>query len=342
MLRLLNVISAQEAVDRLAQEPFARRTLSFYRYVTIEDPKQLRDDLFVQWEGLGVLGRTYLATEGVNAQVSVPEPRWDAFVSALYAHSEFSGVPFKIALEESAPSFFKLVIKVRKQIVADGLTPDDYDLSNVGTRLEPKVFHQLLSDPEAVVVDMRNHYESEVGRFEGAICPQVDTFREELPTVRTLLEGQENKKVLLYCTGGIRCEKASAYLKHHGFKDVYQLHGGVIAYAQFSKNEGVPSKFKGKNFVFDERLGERVTEDVLSRCHLCDAPCDTHNNCANEVCNVLFIQCEGCHTRLEGTCSETCQQMASLPEEERQVLRKTHRKAKNFSRYLKSSNACSR
>src|SRR5690606_38175713 len=120
---------------------------------------------------------------------------------------------------------------------------------------------------DTLVVDMRNHYESEVGHFENAICPDVDTFREALPKVADELKGQKDKNVLLYCTGGIRCEKASAYFKHQGFQKVYQLHGGIIQYAHEIKEKGLPSKFKGKNFVFDERVGERITADVLSECH---------------------------------------------------------------------------
>ena len=129
---------------------------------------------------------------------------------------------------------------------------------------------------------MRNHYESEIGRFKGAICPETETFREELPVVKKLLEGKERKKILLYCTGGIRCEKTSAYLKHYGFTDVNQLHGGIIDYVrQLKQDTSLKNNFQGRNFVFDERRGERVSNDIISDCHQCGSACDVHVNCKN-------------------------------------------------------------
>jgi UPF0176 protein len=171
-------------------------------------------------------------------------------------------------------------------------------------------------------VDMRNHYESEVGRFDRAFCPDADTFREELPLVVDHLKGMEDKKVVMYCTGGIRCEKASAYLKHKGFTDVHHLHGGIIQYAKEVKEQGLPSKFRGVNFVFDERIGERITDDVISACHQCGKPCDRHVNCANNDCHLLFIQCEECSAAMNGCCTPECRQTAALPEEEQKRLRK--------------------
>ena len=127
--------------------------------------------------------------------------------------------------------------------------------------------------------------------------------------VKDILKGKEDKKILLYCTGGIRCEKASAYLKHHGFNDVNQLHGGIIEYARQIKSKGLESKFKGKNFVFDERMGERITDDVISRCYQCGSLCDSHYNCANDGCHLLFIQCETCREKFEACCSDECQKI---------------------------------
>ena len=184
-----------------------------------------------------------------------------------------------------------------------------------------------------VVVDMRNHYESEVGHFEGAICPEADTFRDELPMVLDELKGKEEEKVLLYCTGGVRCEKASAWLKHHGFKDVNQLHGGIIDYARQIEAEGLESKFIGKNFVFDERLGERITDDVIAECHQCGAPCDTHTNCKNDACHLLFIQCEECAAEFNGTCSDACKDFIALPIEEQREIRKSIPKKKERNVY---------
>lgn len=178
---------------------------------------------------------------------------------------------------------------------------------------------------------MRNHYESEVGHFENAICPDADTFREEIDMVVDDLKNQKDQKVLLYCTGGIRCEKASAYLKHHGFEDVNQLHGGIIAYAQEIKQLGLDSKFRGKNFVFDERLGESINNEVIAKCHQCGKACDTHTNCANDDCHLLFIQCEECRDHYQGCCTDECTDIIQLPLEERIKLR-----SKFHDKYSKS------
>jgi UPF0176 protein len=334
--QLRNLDSRDVLTQQVSDEDFERKTVSFYRYVILKDPEALRHELYGKWSELGVLGRVYLAEEGVNAQISIPEPNWNDFISLLGTYAEFTDMPFKIAVEEPDMSFLKLAIKVKKQIVADGLTMEDYDITNVGTHLNPEAFHEMMNDPDAIVVDMRNQYESEIGHFEGAILPDVDTFREELPATKELLKGKEDKKVMLYCTGGIRCEKASAYLKHNGFKDVYQLYGGVINYAHEIKEKGLDSKFKGKNFVFDDRRAERITEDVLSNCHLCDEACDTHRNCANEMCNLLFLQCETCFDKLKGTCSKECKTIAALPEEERRALRKNQQRPHTFQRYRRS------
>ncbi len=319
---LRNHISKEEALKRVALEPFSRRVISFYRYVIIPDPVVLRNDLFAEWQALGCLGRVYVAKEGINAQMSVPEPNFAKFQELLYARPAFKDVPFKVGVEQKNDAFWKLTIKVKRQIVADGLKPEDYDVTNVGTHLSAREFNELLDEPETVVVDMRNNYESAIGRFENALTPNSYTFREELPLAREALKGKEDQKVLLYCTGGIRCEKASAYLKHHGFKNVYQLHGGIIDYKHQIEREGLSSKFKGKNFVFDERLGERITDDVLAHCYQCETVCDDYTNCENLECNLLFIQCASCKDKFSGCCSVECQAIVALPEAEQIKRRK--------------------
>lgn len=319
--QLRNHLSKEEALKHLAQEPFSRRVISFYRYVIISDPQTLRNELYVEWQALGVLGRIYVATEGINAQMSVPEPNFEKFQELLYARKECKDIPFKVGVEQHNDAFWKLTIKVKRQIVADGLQPEDYDVTNVGSHLTAREFNELLEEPETVVVDMRNNYESAIGRFENALTPHAYTFREELPLAKEALKGKEDKNVLLYCTGGIRCEKASSYLKHHGFRHVYQLHGGIIDYKHQIEREGLPSKFKGKNFVFDERLGERITDDVLAQCYQCDNVCDDYTNCANVECNLLFIQCSVCRAQYAGCCGAQCQAIALLPEAE-QVKRR--------------------
>jgi len=330
---LQNRVNKKELKKRIQEETIKRITVSFYRYVIIDNPTELRDQLFINWNNLNILGRIYVAHEGINAQMCVPETNWEAFKTQLDEDIRFKNMQLKIAVEDNGKSFYKLTIKVRPKIVADGLDDNAYDVTNVGTHLTARQFNQALDNPDTIVVDMRNHYESEVGKFEGALCPDADTFREELPLVLEELKDKKDKKILMYCTGGVRCEKASAYLKHYGFKDVNQLHGGVIDYVRQIKAEGLPSKFIGKNFVFDERVGERITEDVIAQCHQCGAPCDTHVNCANDDCHLLFIQCPACAEKMHDCCTPECMHIASLPIEEQRKLRKGRIKVDSLSVY---------
>lgn len=305
---LRNRLSKEVALQKLKAEDFKRVTFSFYRYVrlgTEEEVYDLRDDLFLKWEDLGCLGRIYIAQEGINAQMSVPEHMFEAFKESLYAHKAFKDVPLKIAVEDGI-AFWKLHIKVKQQIVADGLSINDYDIENVGNHLDAESFNQAMNDPHTIVVDMRNGYESEIGHFKGAYTPEVKTFKEELPAVANTLLGKEESKVLLYCTGGIRCEKASAYLKSKGFKDVNQLHGGIISYKHQIDEKGLENNFIGANYVFDGRTREQISGDIISSCKDCGNPCDLHVNCQNMVCNRLYLQCQECIDTTEGTCSSAC------------------------------------
>lgn len=322
MALLVNRIDKNVLKQRLKEENIRRKTISFYRYVTISNPEKLRDELFTTWSELNCFGRIYLANEGINAQMSVPENSWEQFVKALNTLSYFKDVPFKHAVDGNGKSFYKLIVKVRHKIVADGINDPNFDPAHTGTYLNAEEFNRAIEDSNTIVVDMRNHYESEVGRFDRAFCPDADTFREELPQVIEHLKGQEDKKIVMYCTGGIRCEKASAYFKYKGFKDVNHLHGGIIQYAKEIKEKNLESKFRGVNFVFDERIGERITEDILSKCHQCDTPCDTHVNCKNDDCHLLFIQCVACAEKMNGCCTHECQRIAALPLEEQRQLRK--------------------
>ena len=332
---MFNKLSKQQAVDLLMKEGFKRRTVSFYRYVMINNTYELRDQLYAAWHELGVLGRIYLAHEGINAQLSVPEKNWDVFKKNIQNIKYFKDIVFKMAVEDDGKSFFKLTIKVRKQIVADGLKQNEYDVTNVGTHLNAKEWNKAMEDG-AIVVDMRNHYESEIGKFKGAICPDVETFRQELPKVKDILNGKEEDQILLYCTGGIRCEKASAYLKHCGFSNVNQLHGGIIDYArQIKKDHTLKNHFEGKNFVFDERRGERISNDVISSCHQCGEPYDTHVNCKNVNCNLLFLQCKSCQKKHENCCSKECMDVVKLPLEDQKSLRKGSGKKKMYYSHKK-------
>jgi UPF0176 protein len=305
---LYNRLGREQLLERLRAENFKRKTLSFYRYVEIQNPIEFRDMLYFQLDNLGCLGRIYVAHEGVNVQMNVPEYNVNALNSFMESLPELRKMPVKWALEDNQISFLKLKIKVRSKIVADGLDEKVFDTTNVGNHLSPLQFHDLSAREDVIVVDMRNNYESEVGHFENAILPEAETFREEVEMVVNQLADKKDQKILLYCTGGVRCEKASAWMRHHGFKDVNQLHGGVIAYVQEIRSLGLPSRFIGKNFVFDERLGERVTPDIIAKCHTCGTPCDTHDNCSWDPCHKLFIQCADCKENLAGCCSSHCQE----------------------------------
>lgn len=321
-MELFNKYDKEFLRKKLEEENFQRVTLSFYRYVKIQEPEAFRDTLYLDMKNLGVFGRIYVAAEGINAQISVPEHNMEAFRAYLESSESFKNLRLNIAIEDNGKSFYKLIIKARHKIVADGLDDAAFDTSNVGTHLSAEEFNKAMEEPGVVIVDMRNHYESEIGHFENAICPDADTFKQELPMVIDMLADKKDEKILLYCTGGIRCEKASAYFKYKGFTNVNQLQGGIIHYARQIKAQGIPSKFIGKNFVFDDRLGERIGNEIISVCHQCGQAADTHTNCANYDCHLLFIQCENCKNEMQGCCSEACKEIINLPIEAQRKLRK--------------------
>ena len=321
-IQLYNKVNGEELKKRLMESKEKRVTLSFYKYANIPNPKLFRNHLYISLDKVGVLGRIYVAKEGINGQISVPEKKFDAFKDALYSIDFLDGVRLNIAIEDDGKSFFKLKIKVRNKIVADGLDDTSFDATKRGQPLKAAAFNQLTDDPATIVIDMRNHYESEVGHFENAICPDVETFREALPVVEKILEDKKDKNIIMYCTGGIRCEKASAYYLHKGFKNVYMVDGGIIEYAREVERQGLKNKYIGKNFVFDERMGERISKDIIAKCHQCGQPADTHINCANDACHILFIQCEACAEKYNRCCSEKCSDFIKLPEEQRKELRK--------------------
>jgi len=336
-MQLFNTLSAEERTALIEDSGKQRLTLSFYAYSHITDPKQFRDSLFLAWNPLEVLGRIYVAKEGINAQLSLPADHFYQFKDHLDTIPFLKDIRLNVAVEQDDLSFLKLTIKVRDKVVADGLDDASFDVTNKGIHLGAKDFNQMLEDPNTIVVDFRNHYESEIGHFRNAITPDVETFRESLPVIENqLADYKEDKNLLMYCTGGIRCEKASAFFKHKGFKNVYQLEGGIIEYTRQVKAEGLESKFIGKNFVFDARLGERITDDIVAQCHQCGKPCDNHTNCANEACHLLFIQCDECKDAMHNTCSTECLEIVQLPEEEQKALRRGINKGNMIFRKGKS------
>lgn len=327
---LHNRVNRRELKRRMEQDTTPRTTISFYNYTPIADPQQFRNDLYRAFSGLGVLGRIYVAEEGVNAQLTVPTASFETFRAYLYALPGFAGIRFNTAVANSSKSFFVLDIKVRRKIVADGIEDPTFSMENKGRYVNALAFNELAAASDTVIIDMRNHYEYEVGHFRNAIEVPSDTFREQLPMAVEMLQGQQDKNIIMYCTGGIRCEKASAYMKHRGFKNVFHLEGGIINYTRQTKELGIENKFIGKNFVFDERLGERITDDVIAHCHQCGATCDTHVNCANDACHLLFIQCDACAQKMENCCSYECRSFMHLPLEKQKELRKGINKGSNI------------
>ena len=319
---LHNRISNEELRARMLAETEPRTTVSFYKYFQLDDPKAFRDALYISLTNLNVFGRIYVAKEGINAQISVPQSQFEAFKTELFtSHPALDQIRLNIALEDDGKSFWVLRLKVRDRIVADGIDDESFDPSKIGEYLKAEQVNAMIDDPDTLFVDMRNHYEYEVGHFDKAIEVPSDTFRDQLPMAVDMLKEDKDKKIVMYCTGGIRCEKASAYMLHKGFKNVYHVEGGIIEYARRAKEQGLPVKFKGKNFVFDERMGERISDDVIAHCHQCGTACDNHTNCKNDGCHLLFIQCPTCAAKFDGCCSEICMTELKLPVEEQRSLR---------------------
>ncbi len=331
MAVLHNRLSQSELKKLLLAETEPRITISFYRYFFIKNPTAFRDELYKNLEALKVFGRIYVAHEGINAQVSFPESNTAKFKEIIEYTEGLKGLRLNIALQHEATenmrpaagkSFWVLKIKVRDKIVADGIIDENFNMANSGKYVNPQEFNEMSNDKNTIVVDMRNHYEYEVGRFENAIEIPSDTFRQQIPMVVDMLKDAKEKNIIMYCTGGIRCEKASAIMLHNEFKNVYHLEGGIINYANKIKEENLPSKFHGKNFVFDDRLGERITDEIIAKCHQCGEPADTHTNCLNNCCHLLFIQCENCKQKMQGCCSVKCKEINALPIEVQKELRK--------------------
>ena len=322
MAVLHNRVSQAELKKLLYQETEHRTTISFYQYFPISDPKQFRDDLYKALNELKVFGRIYVAHEGINAQVSVPSGNFEQLKNYLWSIEPLNGIRLNFAMDNDGKSFWVLKIKVREKIVADGITDPSFSMKKKGRYVNAAQMNELLQDENTIVIDMRNHYEYEVGHFVKALEIPSDTFREQLPIAVEMMKQEKDKNIIMYCTGGIRCEKASAYMLHNGFNHVFHLEGGIINYAREAKAAGLESKFIGKNFVFDDRLGERITDDVIANCHQCGQPADTHTNCRNDGCHLLFIQCAACAAMYDGCCSADCQTTYNLSDAEQRELRK--------------------
>src|SRR5258705_2628606 len=231
MALLHNRISQKELKELLYQETEPRTTISFYQYFFIDDPGKFRDELYKGLKTLSVFGRIYVAHEGINAQLSVPQSHFEAMKDYLYSIGPLSGVRLNIAIDDDGKSFWVLKIKVRNKIVADGITDTSFSMTNKGKYVDAPRMNELMNDADTVIIDMRNHYEYEVGHFENALEIPSETLKQQLPMAVDMMEENRETNIVMYCTGGIRCEKASAVMLHNGFYNVLHLDDRRITYA---------------------------------------------------------------------------------------------------------------
>lgn len=285
------------------------RVLLYYKYVTIEDPIQECEQHRELCNALGLKGRILFAHEGINGTVSGTIEATDAYMKHMHSDSRFSDMWFKID-EEDQHVFRKLFVRPKKELVTFRLENDVNPLEKTGTYLKPKEWRELMDDPNAVIIDARTDYEWDLGHFEGAIRPPVDSFKDFPMWVRENLAALKDKKVMTYCTGGIRCEKFSAFLLQEGFQDVYQLHGGIVTYGKDPEVKG--EKFEGMCYVFDERVSVPVNHtehaQLVSHCVICGIPTDWYVNCANFDCHRQHFQCPDCVEKTQCSCSPACQE----------------------------------
>lgn len=278
--------------------------LIFYKYIEIKNPEEMRIWQRNLCQSLDLKGRILLGTEGINGTLAGSEENTAKYIEAMNDHPLFSGIDFKTSFSDNQ-CFPKLKVKVRQEIVRLGIDPHVLTPDDGGKHLSPEETHQLLaSSPEDLVVfDARNAYEAKIGKFTGAITPDIENFRDLPKFIDENSELFKDKQVLMYCTGGIRCERATAYLKQKNIaKDVYQIKGGIHRYIE----QFPDGFFRGKNYVFDGRIAVRVNKDILSTCELCNISCDDYTNCINAVCNKHYIACQPCIKQLNNTCSTEC------------------------------------
>ena len=330
MKTLHNRVSRALLKQRAQDDSTPRNTISFYCYFPIDDTQQFRDKWYDYFSKLDIYGRIYIATEGINAQISCPTSNLNLLKDFIYSHDHLNGLRLNLAVDERTSSFYVLDIKIRNRIVADGIEDPSFSMQNKGRYVDAEKFNELIKDQNTLVIDMRNHYEYEVGRFKDAIEIPSDTFRQQLPMAADMFKNEKDRNIIMYCTGGIRCEKASAWMLHNGYKNVFHLEGGIINYVNQTRQKGLENHFLGKNFVFDERLGERISDDILSNCHICGNPCDIHVNCINSSCHLLFIQCDECRQKLNGCCSDKCKEFIELSPEDQKMKRKGVDKGQNI------------
>jgi len=283
------------------------RVLLYYKYVTIEDHENFAQEHLAFCKELGLKGRILVAREGINGTVSGTVEQTDAYMAAMHAHPLFHDMTFKID-EADRHAFRKIFVRARSELVTFRLEDDINPHEISGKRLKPAQFYEALQQEDVIVLDGRNDYEYDVGHFRGAIRPQVESFREFPEWIRNNLAQHKDKKILTYCTGGIRCEKLSGFLLREGFQDVSQLDGGIVTYGKDPLVQG--RLFDGKCYVFDERITVRINQTdeqtVVGKCHHCGIPTEKYINCTYDFCHNHHIVCDPCEEEHSGYCSAEC------------------------------------
>ena len=278
--------------------------LLYYCYASIDDPEQFREEHHLFCLSLNLKGRVIIAHEGLNGTVSGLKENCEKYMQAVKSDPRFAHVDFKVE-ESDQLNFQKLYVRTKPEIVHSGLTHINPN-EKTGTHLKPADFKQLKDQEDVVILDVRSNYEHKVGKFKNAITLDIDNFRD-FPAKINELTAYKDKKVITYCTGGVKCEKASAYLLENGFKDVYQLEGGIIKYGIEEGGED----FEGKCYVFDNRVitdVNTINPKVISTCFVCGTVSDRMVNCANPECNKHVPICENCGWEMEGACSVECKE----------------------------------
>ncbi|CUR53216.1 rhodanese-related sulfurtransferase [Buchnera aphidicola] len=286
-----------------------RFVLSFYKYFFIVNPQKILNKIKIIFEQNNVLGRIYISYEGINAQISVPENFINKIVYCVQnLHIDLKNLKIQKEIHNQKMAFWKLIIKIRPQIVSSQIKNFFFNPKKVGKHINARTVNKYIHNKNYVFVDMRNDYEYQIGHFKNSIICSANTFRKQLKNLPKFLEKFRNKNIVLYCTGGIRCEKTSSFLLFLGFKNVFQIKGGILGYIHESKKKKLPIYFLGRLFVFDSRLEERITQDIFSKCKNCNN--FTNNkyiNCKNNFCHLLFIQCNVCSSIFQSFCSKKCQ-----------------------------------
>ncbi|MBD7937773.1 MULTISPECIES: oxygen-dependent tRNA uridine(34) hydroxylase TrhO [Cytobacillus] len=282
------------------------RVLLYYKYVTIEHPEAFSKHHLKACRELGLKGRILVAKEGINGTVSGTVEQTNAYIDMMKNDKRFSDMVFKID-ETNGHAFKKMHVRPRKEIVTLKLEDDLNPNEITGKYLEPKAFFDAMQAEDTVVIDARNDYEYDIGHFRGAIRPDVEAFRDLPDWIREHKDELSGKKILTYCTGGIRCEKFSGWLVREGFEDVSQLHGGIVTYGKDPEVQG--ELWDGQCYVFDERISVPINQKehtIVGKDHFTGEPCERYVNCANPDCDKRFMTTEENEHKYLRSCSDEC------------------------------------